>query len=321
MTHLTHFLRFGLLLGLGWAGTALASPAASPAEPLPLTLSASDTAGPAAPQLDADGVIMALPPHPEGSSWSLGTQDPNRVDPEFFDMEGDPATRHTEGGLTYWSTPGHVVTYRSGMPDGRTVRLHMRPGGGTQTYTWLNGAREHGYIGTPRDLKNFEATAYVRVRDFNGTHTSMSWKMRGGLHLKADETLGSCVGMGVPHGDKPAPAFRELNHPFYDYVNLTPHFPYSLQEGEWLAVKIVSYGVEGGTRNLLSLDTEPFDAQGRPRNEFRLYTEWMDRDGEDTGLYSQAATWASWVTSFRVDGWRAVDFAILSAREVIPPAS
>ncbi|MGA9520989.1 MAG: hypothetical protein WBV82_05970 [Myxococcaceae bacterium] len=55
--------------------------------------------------------------------------------------------------------------------------------------------------------------------------------------------------------------------------------------------------------------------------QFRLYTEWTDRDGENTGLYSTAATWASWVTSFRVDGWREVDFAILSAREIIPPVS
>jgi hypothetical protein len=38
-------------------------------------------------------------------------------------------------------------------------------------------------------------------------------------------------------------------------------------------------------------------------------------------LYDRAATWAGWVTTFRVDGWRRVDFAYPWAHEIAPPAS
>jgi hypothetical protein len=263
---------------------------------------------------------MLFPSHPSGSSWALGSQDPNTTDPLFWEMNGPGATRGTEHGLTYWTAAGQRVTYASGQPDGKTVRLYIRPGGGQQSLTWRSGADSAGYIGTPQDLLNFEATIYVRVHENNGTHKSMSWKMRGGKHTRPEVARASCVGMDVPFGGLAPRAFRELDHPTYDHVTHTPRFPYQLQEGQWLGVKVVSYLVEGGTRNLLFLDTEPFQADGTPRNGFRLYTEWMDRDGESTGHYAKAATWAGWETTFRVDGWRRVDFALPSAREILPPA-
>ncbi len=103
----------------------------------------------------------------------------------------------------------------------------------------------------------------------------------------------------------------------------SPRPPRRLHEGQWLGVKVVSFLVEGGrgTRNLLYLDTEPFGADGRPRNNFRLFSDWTDRDGEKTGLYENAAIWAGWETTFRVDGWHNVDFTHLSVREVVPPAA
>ena len=288
----------------------------SPAEPPKET----EAPTPAAPQLDSDGVVMMFPPNTKGSSWSLGTSDPNLKN-DYFDINGAKATEETENGITYWANSGGVVNYRSGKPSGRTVRLNIRASGGSQKYTWKNGAIENGYLGKPNDLKNLEATAYVRVRGNNGTHTSMNWKLRGGRHSSSDESLSSCVELGVPYGDEAPEAGRELDHPYYDMVPLTPKFPYSVEEGRWVGVKVVSYVIDGGTKNLLYLDTDPFDANGKPRNEFRLYTEWEDLDGVNTGRYSTAATWAGHVTTFRVDGWKFVDFAILSAREIIPPAA
>ncbi|GHG81012.1 hypothetical protein GCM10012319_33900 [Comamonas sp. KCTC 72670] len=262
---------------------------------------------------------MLFPSEPSGSSFHLGDGDPADSEP-FFDMEGDAATPGLEAGIPYWSTTGHRVTYASGKPAGKTVRLHLRPSGGEQSFTWRDGALENGFIGSPNDLLNFEATVYVRVHEDNGTHHSMSWKLRGGQHTKPEVARSSCVGMSVPFGGVPPQAYRELDHPTYDHLSLTPSFDYQLQEGRWLGVKVVSYLVEGGTRNLLFLDTEPFDASGTPRNEFHLFTEWHDRDGESTGHYDRAAMWAGWETTFRVDGWRRVDFAYPSAREIVPPA-
>lgn len=292
-------------LALGSGVPALAEPGAAP-EPVVET-------GP-------DGVGMLFPYEPSGSSFHLGDADPNDAEP-FFDLEGDEASPGFEDGVAFWTTTGHRVGYASGMPDGRTVRLHLRPSGGEQTHTWRDGAIEHGYIGNPDNLLNFEATVYVRVHDDNGTHHSMSWKLRGGEHTKPEVDCSSCIGLDVPFGGKAPQAFRELDHPTYDHLQLEPFFDYQLEEGRWLGVKIVSYLVEGGTRNLLYLDTDPFDVDGRPRNQFRLFTEWYDLDGVSTGHYDRAATWAGWETTFRVDGWRRVDFAFPSAREIVPPAA
>jgi hypothetical protein len=304
---ISNFLRASFLstLVLGTAAPALALPAKPPAPVVDV--------GP-------DGVGMLFPAEAEGSSFDLGDGDPTNLEP-IFGMEGDAATAGTDAGVPYWSTAGHRVTYASGSPAGKTVRLHFRPGGGKQSFTWRDGALENGFLGSPADLLNFEATVFVRVHEDNGTHHSMSWKLRGGEHTKPETARASCVGLDVPFGGVAPQAFRELDHPTYDHVALRPHFDYQLQEGRWLGVKVVSYLVDGGTRNLLFLDTDPFDASGTPRNRFNLFTEWDDRDGESTGLYNRAATWAGWETTFRVDGWRRVDFAYPSAHEIVPPTS
>lgn len=271
------------------------------------------------PRLDADGIAMLFPSNTAGSSWNLGTRNPN-TDPTYFDLNGDKATQGSDNGISYWTTTGHKVSYASGAPDGVTVRLNIKAGGGSQKYSWTHGALTNGYLGSPRDLKNLEATVYVRVSNPKGTHTSMTWKVRGGKHSSSNGDLASCVEMDVPFGGGAPRAARELHHPNYDYVKLAPKFPYQLQAGKWVGVKIVSYLVPGGAKNQLYLDTNPFDTSGKPRNDFKLYTEWMDKNGQSTGRYKQAATWAGWVTTFRVDGWNRVDFAHLSAREITPPA-
>lgn len=272
------------------------------------------------PPLDADGVAMLFPSNPNGASWSLGNRNPNTVDSAYFDLNGDSATAGSANGVSYWTTTGHKVSYASGAPDGVTIRLNIKASGGSQRYTWRNGGPTNGYLGNAKDLKNVEATVYARVNNFNNTHDSMTWKLRGGKHSSSNAALSSCVGMGVPYGGDAPTAAREFDHPKYDNVKLTPKFPYQLQAGKWVGVKVVSYNIPGGAKNLLYLDTDPFDTTGKPRNNFRLYTEWVDKEGVSTGRYNKAATWGGWVTTFRVDGWRRLDFTRLSAREIIPPA-
>lgn len=275
-------------------------------------------AGGGAGQLDADGVLMLATPNPNGASWRLGTQDPNQVSSTYFVNYGDAPTKVVEGPLTFWTTTGEVITYSDGSPDGRTARFYMRPGGGTQRYGWNSGAQQYGYLATAKDLKNFEATAYVRVRGNLGKHVSMSWLLRGGSHSSNQPDFSSCTGLQIPWTGQSAKAFREYTHPNYDYVYLTPKFSYAFSEGRWLGTKVLSWNVTGGTMNRLYLDTDPFDAQGKPRNNFRLYLEWNDRN-TDTGRYTVAATWGGWQTSMRIDGWRNTDFTLLSAREILPP--
>ncbi|HET9449812.1 MAG TPA: hypothetical protein VFO83_02975 [Aggregicoccus sp.] len=301
--------------GPGWkrdAGT-VTDAGAAPA-PAPDAGAGGGSAG----QLDADGVVMLATPNPDGASWRLGTQDPNQVSSTYFVNYGDAPTKVVEGPLTFWTTTGELITYSDGSPDGRTARFYMRPGGGTQRYGWNSGAQQYGYLATSRDLKNFEATAYVRVRGNLGKHVSMSWLLRGGSHSSSQPDFSSCTGMQIPWTGQSAKAFREYTHPNYDYIYLTPKFTYNFVEGKWLGTKVLSWKVTGGTMNRLYLDTDPFDAQGKPRNNFRLYLEWNDRS-TDTGRYTVPATWGGWQTSMRIDGWRNTDFTLLSAREILPP--
>ncbi|MGA9523480.1 MAG: hypothetical protein WBV82_18600 [Myxococcaceae bacterium] len=307
----------GGLFGSCGAPSSDADPPVS--APLPPAPGLPELSRDRAPSLDSDRVIMLLPPAPDGSSWSLGGRDPNTEDAQFFDLGGDSATRGQDGGITFWRHPGHALRYASGGLEGRTARFNIRAGGGSQTYTWNSGARESGFLASPRDLTNFEATAYLRVWGYTGVHVFIGWVLRGGRHSVAEGAEASCTGMMLPFGSEPPIAYRELNHPYYDQIALTPRFPFQLNEGRWLAMKVVSYRIEGGTKNLLYLDDDPFDVRGEPRNAFRLYAQWNDRDGVSSGQYRQAATWGGWVTTLRVDGWNEVELAILSVREIIPP--
>jgi hypothetical protein len=278
------------------------------------------TTPPLAGAIDADGVVELYAPATSGASWHLGTQHLETA--ANFDVEWAKGTAQithaTQAGVPYWTVPTTTIHYASGG-DGRTVRFNIHASGGAQKYTWLNTP---GYLSNAQDLKNVEATAYLRVRAREGTsHQSLSWKVRGGAHTSSDGNLASCTQMGVPFDGTAATAARELVHPTYDYVALSARFGYSVAEGQWLAIKIVSWVNPDGksTTNRLYLDTAPFTAAGAPRNEFRLYSEWIDRQGDPTQNYTTAATWGGWLTTMRIDGYDLVDLALLSAREIVRP--
>jgi hypothetical protein len=256
-----------------------------------------------------------------GTSFLLDVQHPDSIDGARFETNTPIAPEH-ENELPYVTLKGEPVMYADGMPDGTTIRLYTKAPG-TQKYTWRDGAREHGHLGSEADFKNIEATVYMRVREHNGTHTSISWILRGGTHTSSHDPHASCIGLQVPYepySGTEATVFRELDHPDYDFVNVKRHFDYSIKENTWVAIKAISLldPENKRTKNYLYLDTDPFDETMSPRNEFKLYSEWEDVDGVSTGQYNQAALWAGWVTTFRVDGWKRLDVAHLSVSEINP---
>jgi hypothetical protein len=94
-------------------------------------------------------------------------------------------------------------------------------------------------------------------------------------------------------------------------------FNYTKTSGAWLGIKIVSYIYDSTrVRNLMYLDTTPYNAIGGKNNTWQLYMEWYDVQGVAMGPYTQAALWAGWINMFRVDGWTYLDFSVLSAREI-----
>ncbi len=268
---------------------------------------------------DADGVAMMFPAKPGGTSFRLGTMIPTS-DPEHLKLWADTLTQMTQSGVTFWRSTGHPVSYASGQPDGTSHRLMIFASGGLQTYNWQTGAIPNGYCGNPNDLNSFEATVYCRLNTLTGTHESVSWSIRGGTHNGPNcSSIGLSLKNG-PNGGTSA-AYKELTWPTYGYANTTPLFSYTKVSGAWVGIKIVSYITSSTTvRNLMYLDTTPYNGSGGKNNTWQLYLDWTDTQGVAMGPYTQAALWAGWMNMFRVDGWTTVDFSILSAREIEPLA-
>jgi len=163
----------------------------------------------------------ALPVGP-GSWYRLGAQDPNRA-PGFTIEHQTPATARVEGALHYWNVPSYALTYASGGL-GWTSRLHLYASGGRQRYTWKT---QHGYLASPADVRNQEFTVYVRLHQIlDPPRVALTLKIRGGAHTARDGDRASCTMMTLePGGSRAVTRFRkELVHPQYDSVTLTPAF-------------------------------------------------------------------------------------------------
>jgi hypothetical protein len=277
------------------------------------------------PDIDPDGVKMLFPTNPSGTTWRMGTQDVNAT--QNFVAQGVPNTlsmqqaaiARTEGNLRFWNASAYNDVLSSNGDPFYTARLHILASGGMQNYTWQNTP---GYLSSERDVKNQEYTIYFRLHEALASSFDVSFKIRGGMHTDTgDGNLSSCIlfswrGTSVRFG-------KEIVHPSYDYINVDAEFSARLAQDRWFGAKFVSYAPAGTSDrviNQLYLDTEPFDAEGRPRNGWRLFAQYEDIDGVDTGRYSQVVNWGGWLTSFRSDDSDNVDFMLLSVREIIPPS-
>ena len=215
------------------------------------------------------------------------------------------------------------MTYASGG-TGWTSRLHIHASGDAeQLYTWQT---QPGYLLNQADLKNQEVTLFVRVHGIQDmARAQVTLKIRGGAHTADAPERASCVMLTFsPIGHGSVTRFgKELTHPEYDYRTLTPFFSAALQENVWVGLKLVSWNDPhdaARTINRLYLDLDPFDAvTGAARNGWRLFSEYVDREGTRTGRYTKLVNWGGWQTTLRTDGFDSIDFAWPSAREILPP--
>ena len=269
---------------------------------------------PPANNLDEDGVRKLLP-SADGTSFRLGSNDPNNL--AGFLIENKVAAREQKlGSLRYWNTTAFNLDY-SGGGTGKTTRLHII--GGEQKFTWRS---QTGFLSSPTDLKNQELTAYVRVHDiFDVGRAMVTLKIRGGKHWASQGDLASCTMMTLSASANTMFG-KELTHPNYDYVKLTPQSAAALKDNQWVGMKMVSYAKTSDKTkvvNQLYLDTNPFDADGKPLNGWKLLSEYVDAEGKSTGRYSKLADWGGEQTTVRTDGVSSVDFALVSAREIVAP--
>jgi len=223
--------------------------------------------------------------------------------------------------LQYWNVSAHDLDYASGG-SGKSSRLHIYAGGGQQAYTWKT---QKGFLATPSDIRNQEFTAFVRVHGIaDSKRAAITLKIRGGAHSAKNPDLASCTMMTFQAASTGAVARfgKELIHPIYDYVKLTPAFNAALIENQWFGLKLLSYSPPGEPSrvvNRLYLDNDPFDQlSGKLRNRWQLLAEYVDSEGLGTGRYTKLADWGGWQTTLRTDGVGSLDFALISLREIQP---
>jgi hypothetical protein len=269
--------------------------------------------------IDAEDVAMLLTPAP-GSRFRLGKDNPNSA--RNFRIERQtPAIARNDGALQYWNVAAHDLDYATGG-SGKTSRLHIYASGGRQSYTWKT---QHGFLSSSADIRNQEFTAFVRVHGITDPkRAAISLKIRGGAHGAIDPDLASCTMMTFQSvGTGAVTRFgKELTHPIYDYVKLTPALDAALIENRWFGLKLLSYsspGVPTRVVNRLYLDDDPIEpATGKPRNNWKLMSEFVDAEGVTAGKYAKLADWGGWQTTLRTDGVSSLDFTMISLREVLP---
>lgn len=269
---------------------------------------------------DEDGVAMLFP-SASGSSFRLGSSDPNATMGLTIE-KGLHAKADQEGPWRFWNLPSYSLQYASGGM-GWTSRLHLHASGGTQHFTWKN---QQGHLSGPADLRNMEFTAYVRVHEIlDPKRAAITLKVRGGRHTSAQPDLASGVMMTFqPARQGVVSRFgKELVHPNYDYVPLRPLFPAALREEAWYGLKLVCWNTTDQPARAvfrLYVDTDPFQrSTGCLSNQWRLLSEYMDEEGKSSGQYTKLVDWGGWETTLRTDGFREIDFALISLREIIPP--
>ena len=276
-----------------------------------------------------DGTIMLFSTNLSGSEWCLGKGNPNSI-PTFStnsrnDKNNNKIIKKKERNLAYWNVKSRDITYRSSDEKGRSCRLNIFPSTTRQVSDW-HTALKQGFIGNSRDLKNQEITFVGRLHRVLHKHLETSIKIRGGYHHSYAPDQAACIGMVVSHKSTGHTARRakELTHPVYEYEELLPRFEFFTQDNVWFAMKVTSWNnnnnshLDGTVTNRCYIDSEPFLPDGRLRNGYRLYSEWIDHGNGKK--YKEIVNWAGGVPiTVRIDGWDSVDLYALNAREIIPP--
>jgi hypothetical protein len=269
---------------------------------------------------DGQGVQQLLPSKPNGVDLSLGSDDPNTSINFSFDFKAK-AIAMQDGGLKYWRLLASPLHYSSGG-EGFSTRLHLETSHEKQTFTWKT---QQGYLASPADIHNQEFTVYVRVQELASPKTAqISMKIRGGGHHANDPDAASCVMMTfAPSIKKVITRFgKELTHPIYDYVNLVNRISTGLVDGRWVGLKLLSWKdprYADQVTNQLFIDTEGLNEEGKPANQWKMISEYVDVEGKSTGNYTKMVDWSGRQTTLRVDGYRLVDFAYPSLREIAIP--
>jgi hypothetical protein len=268
-----------------------------------------------------DGTVRLFPTNENGSYFVLGKQNPNNLK-NFTTDSHNKFVKQKERNIEYWSVFSGDITYRSTGEHAKSCRLNIFASTTKQTNDW-KAAMKSGFIGNEKDLKNQELTVIIRMNKRVGRKTTCCMKMRGGGHHRYNPDQAACIQLDVSTRDSGHAArwAKELSHPLYEYQNLNPFFKFFIEEGKWFGMKTTSWNNKDNftTTNRCYIDPDPFNSDGTLRNNYRLYSEYIDK-GNGNRYPEIVVNWAGGVpATIRVDGFENVDFYACNAREIFPP--
>ena len=226
-------------------------------------------------------------------------------------------TTHAASGSTpkYFNTTGSKISYASGSPDGRSVRLDCYPDGGKwndkTNYSWQSNP---GYLYTSKGIGNSEFTTYIRPQGDLGTHQAYAHKING----RDEDSIRSLVEICAADQEHSKPFFH-WNYAHSPYVagTVTIVGPFTkMQAGKWLGLKSVHKIATDKQSSKLELweDPNPFNSSGQPANNWRLTATITEKGCSDYG--NVPCTWKCQKEVCRIDGFSSVDFTLISVREI-----
>jgi hypothetical protein len=174
-----------------------------------------------------------------------------------------------------------------------------------------------GYMVSPKDLRNLELTGFFRVREIVDPHEALTMKLRGGAHTDSSPSSAACIGLLVRYSGEGTDIWeKELFHPTTPRFDVTKLASHGDVQEKWFGVKSVVYNVDGNATGVseLYVDNDPFDAAGKPKNNWTKIYRWVDAD-------KTPVIWGGKYETFRFDQAGYVDFKTLSVREIVPPAT
>jgi hypothetical protein len=265
-----------------------------------------------------DGVIELFPTKAGGSTFYLdiSLDDPSK-DPRFaFDgiNKGLKIAKKTENGITFYSTPGSPVSYKSGG-NGSTLRIGSYASGGkgqNQTHNW---DQHPDFLFNEKDILNSEVTIAARGIGDLKKHKSLAFKIHG---APPDNTrsLFETV-FPISASDKVRANWNFIHFPYVAVSGIKQYFDAYWQEDKWVLLKHIHIVAADrkSSHNMLYADVDPFDASGKINNNFKLMAEWTDTGCKEYKMIP--STWGAMVNKIRMDGWANFDFCLFSDREII----
>jgi hypothetical protein len=269
-----------------------------------------------------DGVAQLFPDAP-GTHWYINMNAPTDPHDDHFNISYGSGSHikstkpPKENGVTFFNSVGAVQNYASGSPSSRSCRFDNYPGGGqgsSAKYAW-NSKPTPDFLYNAQGIRNREMTIYIRPHGQLKTHESFSFKVGG----RDNDDVRSAIEIVYPTATHSTVVVN------YNFA----HFPYvaeknvkqiftgdKLTDGKWVAVKAVTKVSDDKKTQYLAIyaDLDPWKADGTPSNNFKLKAECVTHGCKEYD--NVVCSWKCQKDVVRVDGFKNVDYALYSDREI-----